>query len=230
MNRGRLWCSRHGKMVTREDVSTGQGWAIFSVSSVGSRWDRHRAAASAALARARHDICVFGAFLVVTAPDSAEAGVAPSRLQVSEAPDASTAKTDRRIIPSTWCHRPVGFRRDSRSRTMPTDSNASLHVLAPRRIVRGCARRPESCASSAYGFCELFTVLRCTFASSWQLTERVRVAARDVPNTHRMLTASSSSVEIIDFEAGGSSGWIRTSNPPVNRFTQVGSRVASSWV
>jgi ABC-type microcin C transport system duplicated ATPase subunit YejF len=39
--------------------------------------------------------------------------------------------------------------------------------------------------------------------------------------THRMLTALTSSGEVIDFDASGSSGWTRTSNPPVNRLMQV---------
>jgi hypothetical protein len=35
---------------------------------------------------------------------------------------------------------------------------------------------------------------------------------------------------LIHLETIGSSGWIRTSNPPVNRLMQVQHRVGSSWV
>ena len=56
-----------------------------------------------------------------------------------------------------------------------------------------------------------------------------QVGVRQV--TDRIWFVSFMDCDLGYFDDGvGSSGWIRTSNPPVNRLVQVGYRVDSSWV
>jgi hypothetical protein len=95
---------------------------------------------------------------------------------------------------SSWCREDVSGVGEANSRQ--PRSNHSRAVVIDPWIVRNCS------------------VVRRARVDRALRTRYLR--ADNLPVSNRMVTASDSSVEVLAGQRVGSSGWIRTSNPPVN--------------